>query len=182
MYGNESDLGAVLADLPVPRSDLCITTKVHPENYAEGKFLASVEKSLLKLRLDYVDVLALHWPPIDGDIVPSLRLLEKAQTNGLARNVGVSNYTAAMMRLAKTAIGVPLAVNQVEFHPLLNQDLLFAAASDRIPLSLLRSVARGEVFKYPIFGRSAPLRQVARSRSAGFCGRSNNRCRRNRRI
>jgi 2,5-diketo-D-gluconate reductase B len=153
MYRNESDLGAVLADLPVPRSELCITTKVHPENYAEDKFLASVEKSLLDLKLDYVDVLALHWPPIDRDIVPSLRLLEKAQTSGFTRNVGVSNYTAAMMRIAKTAIGVPLVVNQVEFHPLLNQDLLLAAASQTgIPLSSYCSVARGEVFKYPIFG------------------------------
>jgi 2,5-diketo-D-gluconate reductase B len=153
MYENEADVGAVLPDLPVPRSELCITTKVHPDNFSEDKFLASVEKSLLDLRVDYVDVLLLHWPAIDGNIVPSLRLLEKAQTEGFARNVGVSNYTAAMMRIAQAEVGAPLVVNQVEFHPLLNQDILLAAAKETgMPLSAYCSVARGEVFKHPIFG------------------------------
>jgi 2,5-diketo-D-gluconate reductase B len=153
MYGNEADLGAVLSDLPVRRSDLCITTKVHPENFAEDKFLPSVEKSLRDLRVDFVDVLTLHWPPIDGDVVPSLRLLEKAQLAGFARNIGVSNYTAAMMRRGRAAIETPLVVNQIEFHPLLNQDVLLSAATETgIPLSSYCSVARGEVFKYPIFG------------------------------
>jgi 2,5-diketo-D-gluconate reductase B len=152
MYGNETDIGAVLADLPIPRSELCITTKVRPENFAEDKFLPSVDKSLGDLRLDYVDVLTLHWPPIDGNIAPSVRLLEKARLAGFARNIGVSNYTAAMMRIAKSAIETPLVVNQVEFHPLLNQDALLSAARETgIPLSSYCSVARGEVFKYQIF-------------------------------
>jgi 2,5-diketo-D-gluconate reductase B len=153
MYGNEADLGAILGDLPIPRSDLCVTTKVHPENYADDKFLPSVEKSLLDLGLDYLDVLTLHWPPLPDDFISSLHLLEKAQRLGFARNVGVSNFTAAMMRTAKAAIETPLVSNQVEFHPLLNQDALLAAARQTgIPLSSYCSVARGRVFNYPIFG------------------------------
>jgi 2,5-diketo-D-gluconate reductase B len=153
MYENEASVGAVLADLRVPRSEFCITTKVHPENFTEDRFMPSVEKSLKDLRVDRVDVLSLHWPPIDGNIVPSLRLLEKAQKAGRARYIGVSNYTAAMMRTAKAAIETPLVTNQVEFHPLLNQDVLLGAAKETgIPLSSYCSVARGEVFKYPIFG------------------------------
>jgi 2,5-diketo-D-gluconate reductase B len=130
MYRNESDVGAVLPDMPVARSELCITTKVHPENFAEDRFLASVEKSLRDLRLDYVDVLTLHWPPIDGNVTPSVRLLETVQKAGLAKDIGLSNYTAAMMRIAKAAIETPLVVNQVEFHPLLNQDVLLGAARE----------------------------------------------------
>lgn len=152
MYRNEADLGAALPDLPVTRAELCITTKVHPENFTQDKFLASVEQSLRDLRLDYVDVLMLHWPPIDGDVVPSLQLLEKAKLAGFAKNIGVSNYTAAMMRIAKAAIKSPLVANQVEFHPLLGQDVLLVAAKETgIPLSSYCSVARGEVFKYPVF-------------------------------
>ena len=65
----------------------------------------------------------------------------------------MSNYTAAMMRTAKATIETPLVANQVEFHPLLNQDVLLGAAKETgIPLSSYCSVARGEVFKYPIFG------------------------------
>jgi 2,5-diketo-D-gluconate reductase B len=152
MYGNEADIGAVLPDLPAPRLELCITTKVHPDNYSESRFLPSVERSLKDLCIDYVDVLALHWPPVHGDIIPSLHLLERAKIAGLARFIAVSNYTAAMMRTAKAAIETPLVANQVEFHPLLNQDVLLSTAKETgIPLTSYCSVARGEVFKYPIF-------------------------------
>jgi 2,5-diketo-D-gluconate reductase B len=122
-----------------------------------------VEASLRALGLDQVDVLLIHWPPADGDVVPPLRRLEQAARRGLARHVGVSNFTAAMMRTARAALEVPLVVNQVEFHPLLDQrKLLAAAAQTGIPLSAYCSVARGEVFKYPMleeigrgYGKSA---------------------------
>ncbi|MCV6548079.1 MAG: aldo/keto reductase [Cohaesibacter sp.] len=153
LYQNEAEVGATLATLDIPRQDLCITTKVHPDNFSEAAFLPSVEESLKKLQLDYVDVLLLHWPTLGGDIALSLRLLEKAQKEGLTRNIGVSNYTAQMMRDATSLIDTALVTNQVEFHPLLNQDILLDAAIETgIPLSSYCSVARGEVFKSPLFG------------------------------
>ena len=156
MYGNEAEVGATLAGLGVPRDELCITTKVHPDNFSEAKFLPSVEASLKALRIDRVDALLLHWPPIGGDIAPSLRLLEKAQRAGLANSIGVSNYTAAMMRRAREIVETPLVANQVEFHPLLDQSVLLAAAAEtRIPLSSYCSVARGQVFKHALFGETA---------------------------
>lgn len=152
MYENEEETGAALAELGFDRDEICVTTKVHPDNFSEDAFLPSVEESLKKLRLDYVDVLLLHWPPIGEDIAPSLKLLEQAQKKGLTRNIGVSNYTAQMMRDAVKIIDTPLVTNQVEFHPLLNQDTLLAASTETgIPLSSYCSVARGEVFKHPIF-------------------------------
>lgn len=152
MYGNEAEVGEGLAQTDLPRQDLCITTKVHPDNYAEPLFLTSVEKSLKDLRLDYVDALLLHWPPLDGDIAPPLKLLQSAQDKGLARHIGLSNFTAGMMRQARDILDGPIVTNQVEFHPLLNQDILIRAANETgIPLSSFTSVARGEVFKYPQF-------------------------------
>ena len=153
MYGNEIETGAALAACGIARNELCITTKVHPDNFTEAAFLPSVEKSLLDLQIGHVDMLLLHWPPIGGDIAPSLRLLQKARKAGLAREIGVSNYTAQMMRDAVKIVDAPLVTNQVEFHPLLNQDILLAAALETgIPLSSYSSVARGEVFKHTIFG------------------------------
>ena len=152
MYKNEAEVGAGLAAISIPRAELCITTKVHPDNFSADKFLPSVEQSLKNLQLDQVDVLLLHWPPADGDIAPSLKLLEQAYQQGLASHIGVSNYTAQMLRDATNIIDAPIATNQVEFHPLLNQDILLAAANETgIPLSSYCSIARGEVFKYPIF-------------------------------
>ncbi len=152
MYENEAETGAALKATGIAREDLCVTTKVHPDNFSEDRFIASVEGSLKALQMDYVDVLLLHWPPIGGDIAPSLRLLEDSLKRGLTRNIGVSNYTIAMMREAVSIIDAPIVTNQVEFHPLLNQDKLLAGADEvGIPLSSYCSVARGEVFKHPEF-------------------------------
>lgn len=152
MYGNEAETGAALAASGVAREKLCITTKVHPDNYTEDKFLPSVETSLKALQVDRVDVLLLHWPPVGGEIAPSLRLLQSAMDKGLAETIGVSNYTAQMMREARAILDAPLVTNQVEFHPLLNQQTLLAAATETgIPLSSYASVARGEVFKHALF-------------------------------
>lgn len=151
-YENEAETGAALKASGVPREDLCIVTKVKPDAFGADDFLPSVEQSLKDLQVDQVDVLYLHWPPADGNIAPPLRLLEQARAEGLTRNIGISNFTAKMMREAKNIVAAPIVSNQVEFHPLLNQNILLAAATETgIPLSSYCSVARGEVFKYPLF-------------------------------
>ena len=152
MYRNETETGAALKETGLARDDLCITTKVANENFDESRFLTSVDQSLKALQVDQVDVLLLHWPPADFQIESGLKLLEQAHARGMTRNIGVSNYTAQMMRDAVRMIDAPIVTNQVEFHPLLNQDILLAAAVETgIPLSSYCSVARGEVFKHPEF-------------------------------
>ncbi len=152
MYGNEEETGAALRATGVAREELCVTTKVHPDNFGEAEFLPSVEASLKRLGMEYVDVLLLHWPPVGGDVAPSLRLLQQALERGLAKNIGVSNYTVAMLRTAREVLDAPIATNQVEFHPLLDQSRLMAGANELgVPISAYCSVARGEVFKHPDF-------------------------------
>ena len=151
MYANEAELGDALAASGLERDQFCVTTKVKPENFPGTRFMSSVEGSLQALRLDRVDVLLLHWPPLDAnDLEPTLKLLEEARNRGLASNIGVSNFTSSMMRAAKSIVEPSLAVNQVEFHPLLNQEILIGATHETgIPLSAYCSLARGEVFRVP---------------------------------
>jgi 2,5-diketo-D-gluconate reductase B len=152
-YGNEADLGAVLPELGLDRASLQISTKVHPHNMSAEKFMPSVEQSLRDLKTERVDVLLLHWPPNDNPVEPSLTLLQEAHAKGYAKHIGVSNYTTAMMRTAVQCLDVKPVINQVEFHPLLNQDKLLAAAAEvGIPLGSYCSIARGEIFKYPVLG------------------------------
>lgn len=154
MYGNEADTGAALAESGIARDDLCITTKVGIENFTGATFMPSVEASLKALKVAQVDILLLHWPTPGGAIVESLQLLQQAHDRGLTRHIGISNYTAAMMEEARRVVQAPLVTNQVEFHPLLDQSkLLDAAEQTGIPLSSYCSVARGEVFKYPLFAQ-----------------------------
>jgi len=156
MYGNETETGKCIADSGIARDEFLITTKVKPDHFDASLFIPSVEQSLKDLNVDSVDVLLLHWPPADGNIAPSLKLLNAAADAGLAKNIGISNYTSQMMRDALRLTNHALVTNQVEFHPLLNQDILLAAADETgIPLSSYCSVARGEVFKQPLFDELA---------------------------
>ncbi len=162
MYENEHDVGAAIAGSGIPRDQLCITTKVHPDNFSEAAFLPSVEASIQALG-GVPDVLLLHWPAIGGDITPSLRLLQSAYDKGLARNIGISNYTIAQMETALSVLEVSIATNQVEMHPLINQSVLIEAASRLgIPVSSYCSVAKGQIFDQPelveigeVYGKSA---------------------------
>ncbi len=152
MYGNEAETGQALRNAGLPRDAFCVTTKVHPDNFSQTRFLPSVERSLKDLGLAQVDVLLLHWPPEDGVVAASLKLLQAAHDRGLARHIGVSNYTSAMLRTALDTLATPLSTNQIEFHPLLDQSRLLAAASAMgVPISSYCSVARGAVFDHPLF-------------------------------
>lgn len=155
MYENEADTGAAIRAAGLARDELCITSKVEIANFGADKFLPSVEESLRRLQIDQLDVLLLHWPAPGGDIRPSLSQLQKACDQGLTKHIGVSNYTAQMMRDAKSIVDAPIVTNQVEFHPLLNQDKLLAAAAE--PGSRWRPIApsRG--------GRCSDMRSLARS-------------------
>ncbi|MGI9521727.1 MAG: aldo/keto reductase [Hyphomicrobiaceae bacterium] len=149
MYENEAETGAALAESGLPRADLCITTKVKPDNYNQDRFIGSVDQSVRDLGGEPVDVLLLHWPTIGGDVVPSLELLQQAHDQGLARNIGISNFTIAQMRTALSVLDAPIVANQVEYHPLIDQSNLRAAAAGLgIPLTAYCSIARGKIFEY----------------------------------
>ena len=155
MYENEMEIGQVLSRHAAVRDELCITTKVLPANYRQELFMASVAQSLAALKVEQVDVLLLHSPP-KQDFSATLQLLEQAQRQGLTKYIGLSNFSPEQMRAAREEIATPLVVNQVEFHPLLDQrDLLQAAVETQIPLSSYCSIARGEVLNYPLIQRLA---------------------------
>ena len=150
MYGNEAQTGECIANSGIPAGEFLVTTKVHPDNFDEALFLPSVEQSIKDLQKDVIDVLLLHWPAADGNIRPSLELLNRAADEGLAKHIGISNYTAQMMRDALTIVNRPLVTNQVEFHPLLNQSILLETSVEtEIPLSSYCSVARGKALESP---------------------------------
>lgn len=163
MYGNESEVGAALKDSGLPRDEILIQTKVHPDNFAEDKFLPSVQQSLTSLGVDQVDILLLHWPPVGGAIEGPLDLLNEALNKGFCREIGVSNFNLAMLKTATDRLDAPLAANQVEFHPLLDQSRLLIGASELgVPLSAYCSVAKGRVFDHPLLSEiGAPNKKSA---------------------
>lgn len=151
IYGNEADLGAALRSSGLPRDAFKVTTKIAPPNYGEAGFLPSLRRSLAELQLDQVDLLLLHFPPEAQEMPATLALLASAQQTGLARAVGVSNFTPRLLRRAVELSPVRLAINQVEFHPLLDGGALLAASAETgVPLQAYSPLARGAVLAQPV--------------------------------
>jgi diketogulonate reductase-like aldo/keto reductase len=127
IYGNEEAVGAGLRAGGVPRDEIFVTTKVWWENLGGAKLERSAEASLQRLGLDQVDLLLIHWPNPDlsvAEVIPGLCAAKRA---GLARHIGISNFTAAMVEEAVKITTEPLVDNQCEYHPYLDQSRVMAA-------------------------------------------------------
>ena len=117
MYGNESDVGRALRESGVPRDRVFLTTKCPPS--MAGRELATLEASLARLGVDQVDLWLVHSPVRQGSTVDTWRAFVEARDRGWARDIGVSNFDAALVDEVAEATGVVPAVNQIEWSPLL---------------------------------------------------------------
>lgn len=114
-YRNEAAVGEALA--AHDREDLFVTTKVLPGNLHYDDLIPACEASLDRLGLDYLDLYLIHWPNLAVSLRESLHAMETLHDRGLVRNVGVSNFDVYMLRNAQWISDVPIACNQIEFHP-----------------------------------------------------------------
>lgn len=121
-YDNEAAVGRAIADSGLPREDLFVTTKVPGADHGFDATLRACEGSLDRLGLAYVDLYLIHWPlPRIDKYVDTWRAFVELRGRGLARSIGVSNFTGAHIdRLIGETDAVP-AVNQIELHPLFPQ-------------------------------------------------------------
>jgi 2,5-diketo-D-gluconate reductase A len=129
VYGNEKQVGQAIGDSGVARDAIFVTTKLPPGR--AGRERATLEESLDALGLGYVDLWLIHWPPRGGARPDVWAALLELQEEGLAREVGVSNYSVRQIdELAQTTGRMP-AVNQIEWSPALFDRLVLAAHSSR---------------------------------------------------
>ena len=122
-YGNEAAVGRAIAASGIPRAELFVTTKLATPDQGFSSARGAVAASLERLGLDYVDLFLIHWPaPSVGKYVDSFGGLIQSRGNGHARSIGVSNFTEDHLSTVIDLTFVTPAVNQIELHPLLNQD------------------------------------------------------------
>lgn len=155
-YGTEESVGEGIRAAGIPREDIFLTTKVTEENAREADFARSVETSLKTLGLDYVDLLLIHWPQPRVPLAETLGALARAKRQGLARHIGVSNFTVALLDDAVRLCPEPIVTNQIEYHAYLRQDNLLAACRRHgVIVTAYCPVARGELLNDPLLGEIA---------------------------
>jgi diketogulonate reductase-like aldo/keto reductase len=150
LYDNEKDVGQAIAKSGIKRDEIFLVTKIARDNLGRRHFVHSLQDSLEKLGVEQVDLLLIHWPPDEEDFDSAVDSLGLAQASGMAKAIGVSNFTIPLMRRAAKRASHPLINNQVEFHPLLDQSRVRAEAEKLgIVLSAYSPLGRGAVLKDP---------------------------------
>jgi diketogulonate reductase-like aldo/keto reductase len=162
-YQNESEVGDAVRDFlqetpAVKRGDIFICTKVWNHLHEPEEVKWSLQSSLEKLQVDYVDLFLVHWPIAaekDDKHMPKLnekgqyiikeeltkkpqptwRAMEELYESGKARAIGVSNWTIDGLKDLLSWARVKPAVNQIEIHPFLPNDELvkFCFENDILP-------------------------------------------------
>ena len=117
-YDNESGVGRAVRGARVPREQLFITSKERTSDQGYDSTLRSLEGSLKRLGLDYLDLFLIHWPVPEHDrYADTWKALVELQAQGRIRSVGVSNFLPDHVERIIGETGVTPAVNQVELHP-----------------------------------------------------------------
>jgi 2,5-diketo-D-gluconate reductase B len=155
-YNAEEGVGEGIRASGIDRRELFVTTKVTEDNARADDFAHSVDTSLKTMGLDYVDLLLIHWPQPKVPLAETIGALVKAKRQGLARHIGVSNFTLALLDEAVRICPEPLVCNQLEFHAYLNQDKLLAACRRHgMILTAYCPIARAELLDDPVVGAIA---------------------------
>jgi alcohol dehydrogenase (NADP+) len=175
IYLNQAEIGQALTealeDGQVRRDELWITSKLWSSDHARGAVVPALERTLAELRLDYLDLFLIHWPvafragvgfpetpadfiaPEDAPLTATWAGMEEAVDKGLARHIGVSNFSAANIAELLSRASIAPAVNQVECHPYLAQRDLRAYCRDHgivlTAYSPLGSGDRADALKRP---------------------------------
>ncbi|MCQ9278805.1 aldo/keto reductase [Staphylococcus borealis] len=119
-YQNETEVGEGIKASGIDRKELFITTKVWIENVNYEDTLKSVERSLQRLDMDYIDLVLIHQPY--NDVYGSWKALEELKESGKIRAIGVSNF--GVDRVVDLGLHNKVApqVNQIEINPFHQQE------------------------------------------------------------
>ena len=146
IYRNETEVGAGLRDSDVDRSSVFLTTKCPPDRATEAR--AVLDQSLEALGVDAVDLWLVHWPP--NDPVALWEVFLQAQSDGLTVDVGVSNFDLDQLDELERATGVPAAVNQCRWSPLLFDRAFLEGHRERGVVLKGYSGLRGGALEHPV--------------------------------
>ncbi len=150
MYGNEAEIGGALKASGVPRRELFITTKVWTNHHRAADFKKAAEASLGRLGLSAVDLLLIHWPNPAVPLEETLKVLCQLAQEGKTLSIGVSNFSAALLKEAVSLATVPIACDQVPYSIMENKkDFLAYARSQGVSVCAYTPLGKGVFLNRP---------------------------------
>ncbi len=153
-YGNEREVGEALRASGVRREDVFITTKIFRDRLMPGEFERAVDESLDRLQLPFVDLVLIHWPNPEVPLPGTIASLCSVKRAGKTKHIGVSNFTVALIEQAVRIADEPIATNQIEVHPFIDQDKVIGVCRQHgMAVTAYCPIARGHVPGNETLGR-----------------------------
>jgi diketogulonate reductase-like aldo/keto reductase len=115
VYGNHRQVAEGMADHN--REEIWITSKVNRGDLQYDDVLATCEKNLEELEVDYIDLYLIHWPDESVPMEETFRALKKLRDDGMVNDIGVSNFMVEHLTEALEVAEVPIVNNQIKFNP-----------------------------------------------------------------
>ena len=150
-YGNEASVGRALAASGVPRDEVFITTKFYPGN---ADPVVEARNSVGRLGVDHLDLYLVHWP--QNGPTWAWPGMEEAKAQGLARSIGVSNFSASDLEQVSAMMTTAPVINQVQFSPFeYRSALLLACEQQGIAIEAYSPLGTGRHLSDPVVAEIA---------------------------
>ena len=162
IYKNETGVGQGIRESGVPREEIFVTTKIWNNKRGYDKTRESVEKSLERLGLDYLDMVLIHWPAAPHRVEnweelnqSTWQALTDLYKEGKIRAIGVSNFKPHHLKALLEAEVKPM-VNQIELHPgMTQQETVDLCKEHGILLEAWSPLGCGRLLDHPFLGELA---------------------------
>ncbi|MES2200470.1 MAG: aldo/keto reductase [Chlamydiota bacterium] len=163
-YKNHKAIGKAIKSFP--REDLYLTTKVAVHDLLPSQVNEAVPRFLKELQTDYIDLLLIHWPNPDVDLVKTLEAMLLFQKQGLVKSIGISNFVRFHLEMLEPH-QFPILTNQIELHPYLQRKALVALCKKMgITVTAYRPLAKGAFEKDPTLQKIGKLHGKSASQVA----------------
>lgn len=148
IYGNHREIGKVIQSWP--REELFLTTKLYINDLTPERVFEAVPRFLKELNVDYFDLLLIHWPNREVNMIDTLKAMLHLKERGVVRFIGVSNFMRSHLK-AIAPYRFPILTNQIELHPYLQRKPLVEACKKMgITITAYRPLAKGAFEADPV--------------------------------